>query len=105
MNSSRRGDVLRAFDRLGVDKYDHQLRDDIAGLLGMAWEPAMRARTTPLATMAPLLPPVASPPLPHWPSKHLENERALPATVDPPVDPVPEPFGLARVKSPERRLP
>jgi len=105
MTKSRRGDVLRAFDRLGADKDDHQLREDIARLLGMAWEPAARLGTGSPTTTAPLQRPVVPPPSTFRPSKGQEDQPHAKTTVDPPIDPVPEPFALARVKSPERRLP
>jgi len=104
MSGSRRGDVLRAFDRLKVAKDDHVLRDSVARMLGMEWEPAARASITPLTSTAPL-PPVTPPPSTHQRSKRPQDEPKPTPAVDPPVDPIPEPFSLARVKSSERRLP
>ena len=104
MSGSRRGDVLRAFDRLKIAKDDHLLRDSVARLLSMEWEPASRA-SAPALTSTATLPPIATPPSIHQPSKRPQDDPKPTAAVDPPVDPIPEPFSLARVKSSERRLP
>ena len=103
MSSSRGGDVLRTFDRLGIAPDDHQLRDRLARLLGMEWLPA-RYSASPSST-ALAIPPTAPPASAHRPSKPPQSGRTPLPPVDPPADPIPEPFGLTRVASPERRFP
>lgn len=104
MNGGRRGDVLRAFDRLAIARDDHVVREAIARLLGMEWAPSNRTAAAPQPDPIPT-PPVIAPPSTHDTSPRAPVERKLSATVDPPVDPVPQPFNLAQVLSSERRLP
>jgi hypothetical protein len=104
MSGSRRGDVLRAFHRLGIAADDHLLRDHVARTLGMEWGPAAHASVP--ATVADVLPPGGAPvPPAHRAMSTSEEPRRSAATVEPPVDPVPEAFSLARVRSAERRFP
>jgi len=103
MSGSRRGDVLRTIDRLEIAVDDHEQRDRIARLMGMEWEPARRLPVT--SVTEPIPPPGLRPETHRRTDTKSESRRVAQATVQPPVDPVPEPFALTRVKAAERRLP
>lgn len=104
MSGSRRGDVLRAFDWLEIAADEHLVRDGIARLLGMEWAPAAQV-ATPAPLPPPPPPPIALRPPGHGESPTQAKDPKRTAIVDPPLDPIPEPFTLARVQSAARRFP